>query len=59
MEVNLMLELNSVNPNYFDGSMHAAEQSSLSPSEEASDVPAANEEWRRYIGANPYGAEGQ
>jgi hypothetical protein len=59
MEVNLMLEFDSVYPNFFDGSKHLVEQPLSSSSEVASDGPAAPEEWRRYIGVNPYGAEGQ
>jgi hypothetical protein len=59
MEV-ILVEFDSVNPNFFDGSKHVVEQSSLPQSEDASDEPAANdEEWRRYIGVNPYGVEGQ
>ncbi|WP_161793392.1 hypothetical protein [Cohnella kolymensis] len=48
---------NSEAPMYYDGSKHmaaAAEQSVESVEEQA---PSASEEWRRYIGFNPFGSQ--
>ncbi|MGG2200751.1 MULTISPECIES: hypothetical protein [Paenibacillus] len=47
-------------PNYYDGSSNVefSQEITEGPDVHLKEAPAQDEEWRRYISANPYGMHG-